>query len=102
MSTTENILLVGLKSFNKVCGSGTVGALGITALLTACKSCTILHPEEGGDFLTGKRGVLHGESKQGIITPAFKRSLDLCLPLRLVSMGIVSDVSKGGFGCYLN
>ncbi len=69
-SITENHCWSGFISFSNVCRSGTIGALGITALFTACKSCTILQPVEGGAFLTGKSEVLHGESGQSIITPA--------------------------------
>ena len=61
--------------FSSVCGSGTLGALCITAVFTAFKSCTILHFVDGAAFFTGKIGVLHGDSGQGIKTPAFKYSL---------------------------
>lgn len=60
---------LGCISFSRVLGSGTHGALGITALLTACKSCTILHVLEGAAFHTGNMGVLHGDSSQGIRAP---------------------------------
>ncbi len=63
-----------LNVFSRVYGSGTQGALCITALFTACKSCTILHPTEGAAFFTGNIGVLQGESSHGIITPAVIRS----------------------------
>ena len=69
MSITEKcVALLGI-SLSRVLGSGTMGALGMTGRFTACESCTIGQPWEGGAFLTGKMGVLHGESGHGIITP---------------------------------
>ena len=60
MSITVNTFLCGSNSFSKVYGSGTSGARGTTALFTACRSRTIFHQVDGGAFLTGKIGVLHG------------------------------------------
>lgn len=66
-SITEKYADDGHISFKIVLGSGVIGALGITAELTACKSCTNLHSPLA--LRTGKRGVLQGESGHGTITP---------------------------------
>ena len=76
-SITVKYLAFGLSSFSNVCGSGTRGSRSITALFTACKSCTILHPVDEAAFFTGNRGLLHAASEHSLMTPASSKSLTI-------------------------
>ena len=89
ISMTEKNLPSGLILFNNVEGSGTIGALWITAEFTACRSCTILQPVDGGAFFTGNNGVFTSESLHSLITPAYNNAC---------SVGFIPSTTSGFSG----